>query len=398
MAEYPWLDRYLSLCARLEHAVRAELDPAALPTDAAALDQLARRHALDIDDLAASEQLLGAVVRYVIFSMRALGPLEPLLADPDVEEISINAPREVWVRRRGRFARAPLGFYDHEHVRRALERLTTTARGAQRQLDPGQGIQDFTLADGSRVHVVHPELTPHGTWLVNIRRPLATIGHAMAEVPPLLASAVRVGATILIAGLPGVGKTTLARALLDGLDDAVRVVVAEEVGETRLARGNVAHLQTRRQRPGVEAISLRALVAASLRMTPERLVIGEVRDEEALPFVVAVASGIPGLSTIHAREPRAALERLATLAAIAPEAPGTATLRHLVADAIDLVVQLAWHDGPRVTGLVAVEGLSTPDGMGPFVVTNLLAPAATRTSRLFSRFPQLLEARTELVG
>lgn len=398
MPEYPWLDRYLELCARLESAVRAELDPATLPTDAAALDRLAHQHALDIDDLAHSDQLLRSVVRYVTLSMRALGPLEPLLADPDVEEISVNAPRDVWIRRQGRFVRVPLGFYDHEHVRRALERLTTTARGSQRQLDPGQGIQDFTLADGSRVHVVHPELTPHGAWLVSIRRPVVASAAAVVEVPPVLTTAARLGATILIAGLPGVGKTTLARALLDGLDDGVRVVVAEEVGETRLARGNVAHLQTRRQRPGVEAISLRALVAASLRMTPERLVIGEVRDDEALPFVVAVASGIPGLTTIHAREPRAALERLATLAAIAPRAPGSATLRQLIADAIDLVVQLAWLDRPRITGLVAVEGLSTPDGMGPFVVTNLLAATSPRASRIFTRFPQLLEAHTELAG
>ncbi len=395
MPDLPWLDHFLRSCATPEELARADLDPAALPSDDAALELTLRTHARGIPALSSSERLLQSAVRYVALSMRALGPLEPLLRDATIEEVALNSPRPIWVRRRGTFEPAPLGFYDDDHVRRILERLCGNARGSQRQLDPARGVQDFTLADGSRLHVVHPELTPSGSWLVNLRRPFSGLCDVL-EVPRILEAAVRAGATVVIAGSPGSGKTTLARSLLSTLGPQVRIVVVEEVGETRVDHPNTAHLQTREARPGTESVSLRTLVAASLRMSPGRLVVGEVRDAEALPFVLAAASGIPGMTTIHARDPRGALERLALLASLAPSGPPQAVVRQLVAESTDVVVYLTWREGPHIEALAAVEGIGGSDGAGPFVLTDLLQSPLAHSTRLARRFPHLVHLTSEL--
>lgn len=392
------LDGFLDACLEIEEAVRGALDPARTPLAEPALVALIREHAQRHGSLGMSDRVLRSAVRYVMLSMRGLGPLEPLLAETSVEEVAVNGPRDLWARHGGTFRRVPIGFYDDDHVRRILERLAASARGSLRQLDPGHGIQDFTLPDGSRLHVVHPELTPTGSWLVNLRRPLAASSLPAIQRSELLEDALLAGATVLIAGLPGSGKTTLARALLGRLPDSVRIVVVEEVGETRIPTCNVAHLQTRWERPGSRAIPLRTLVAAALRMSPHRLVVGEIRDDEALPFTLAIASGVPGLSTIHARDPRGALERLATLAMLAPQSPPAAALRQLIAEAVDLVVHLHWDREPIIDAIAAIEGLADPGGLGPFVLTDITAAPPPAGSRLLRRFPGLGRRTVELVG
>jgi len=392
------LDGFLDACLEIEEAVRGALDPARTPLAEPALVALIREHAQRHGSLGMSDRVLRSAVRYVMLSMRGLGPLEPLLAETSVEEVAVNGPRDLWARRGGTFRRVPIGLYDDDHVRRILERLAASARGSLRQLDPGHGIQDFTLPDGSRLHVVHPELTPTGSWLVNLRRPLAASALPAIQRSELLEDALLAGATVLIAGLPGSGKTTLARALLGRLPDSVRIVVVEEVGETRIPTCNVAHLQTRWERPGSRAIPLRTLVAAALRMSPHRLVVGEIRDDEALPFTLAIASGVPGLSTIHARDPRGALERLATLAMLAPQSPPAAALSQLIAEAVDLVVHLHWDREPIIDAIAAIEGLADPGGLGPFVLTDITAAPPPAGSRLLRRFPGLGRRAVELVG
>lgn len=392
------LDGFLDACLEIEEAVRGALDPARTPLAEPALVALIREYAQRHGSLGMSDRVLRSAVRYVMLSMRGLGPLEPLLAETSVEEVAVNGPRDLWARHGGTFRRVPIGFYDDDHVRRILERLAASARGSLRQLDPGHGIQDFTLPDGSRLHVVHPELTPTGSWLVNLRRPLAASSLPAIQRSELLEDALLAGATVLIAGLPGSGKTTLARALLGRLPDSVRIVVVEEVGETRIPTCNVAHLQTRWERPGSRAIPLRTLVAAALRMSPHRLVVGEIRDDEALPFTLAIASGVPGLSTIHARDPRGALERLATLAMLAPQSPPAAALRQLIAEAVDLVVHLHWDREPIIDAIAAIEGLADPGGLGPFVLTDITAAPPPAGSRLLRRFPGLGRRTVELVG
>lgn len=392
------LDGFLDACLEIEEAVRGALDPARTPLAEPALVALIREYAQRHGSLGMSDRVLRSAVRYVMLSMRGLGPLEPLLAETSVEEVAVNGPRDLWARRGGTFRRVPIGLYDDDHVRRILERLAASARGSLRQLDPGHGIQDFTLPDGSRLHVVHPELTPTGSWLVNLRRPLAASALPAIQRSELLEDALLAGATVLIAGLPGSGKTTLARALLGRLPDSVRIVVVEEVGETRIPTCNVAHLQTRWERPGSRAIPLRTLVAAALRMSPHRLVVGEIRDDEALPFTLAIASGVPGLSTIHARDPRGALERLATLAMLAPQSPPAAALSQLIAEAVDLVVHLHWDREPIIDAIAAIEGLADPGGLGPFVLTDITAAPPPAGSRLLRRFPGLGRRAVELVG
>jgi len=392
-----WLDTFLDTCCCIERSVRDELDPAAPVPDEAALSALVRAEVLRSAPRSFTTSLAEQATRFVVLSMRSLGPLTPLLAESRVGEIAINAPRRLWVRRMGSFQPASLGFYDDDHVRRVLERLVARARGSQRHLDPGLGVQDLTLHDGSRLHVVPPELSASGSWAVNLRRPFRVLEDAFSDPPSLLVDAMRAGAPILVAGLPGAGKTTLARSPLVTLAEATRIIVVEEVGETRVSHANVAHLQTRRGRVGSEEISLRSLVAASLRMTPERLVVGEIRDAEALPFVLAIASGVPGLSTIHARDPRGALERLVTLAQLAPEAPPTHAVRQLVAEAVDLVAYVHWDARPRLSALVGLEGVADPRGSGPFVLTDLLSCSPAQSSRLLRCFPTLARASAELL-
>lgn len=311
------------------------------------------------------------------------GPLTELLTDPDVWEIEINSPTEIFVKRhRGSSGYHHETFHDDEHVARTLTKMLDDSSTSHRKLDATEGLQDAQLDDGSRLHIVHGDLARGGHLIVNIRRftgvPFTRLDELVAtdtisvDAARFLALAVRSGATTLFAGAPGSGKTTLLSCCLGELDPSKRVVIAEEVFEVDAPLPNVASMQTRAARADRPAIDLRRLVAGFLRMAPDVAVVGEVRDREALPLLLTLSSGVKGFTTIHAATARGALGRLRFLAELS-DAGGLpdAALSSLVSDSIDLVVFSRRSDtGPRVMEIVAVED-QLSESVGTFTVTDL---------------------------
>lgn len=302
------------------------------------------------------------------------GPLEPLLNDPDVWEIMVNAPDEIFVKRH----RGPSGyhadtFHDDQHVERTLTRILARSSGSQRALDPATGLQDAQLDDGSRLHIVHPQIGKARHYLVNIRRftgvTFTTVDELVqrqmltSQAAQWLNDAVMNRSSVLIAGEPGAGKTTLLGCLAAKIDPTLRVVTAEDVFELDIAHPNVAAMQTRPQRADQPAVDLRRLVAGFLRMAPDVAIVGEVRDQEALPLLLTLSSGVTGYATIHAASARQALNRLRFLAQLSHNAAqvSPATLDALVSESVDVVVHCRRSAlGPRVNEIVmltrSVEG------------------------------------------
>ncbi len=318
-------------------------------------------------------------------NLMGYGPLGPLLEDPTVWEIMINAPDQVFVRRHGK----PSGyhtelFHDDDHVARVLTRLLDDNAVGHRKLDPTEGLQDAQLTDGSRLHLVHRDLTRGGHLVANIRRftgvpyrhlgQLVDAGTIDPHVARVLGALVRARASVLVAGAPGAGKTTMLSCLCAELDPTLRAVVAEEVIEADVPLANVAGLQTRPARGDREAVDLRRLVAGFLRMAPDVAIVGEVRDREALPLLLTLSSGVTGYTTIHAASARRAVSRLRFIAQLDPAASqlSLAALNHLVADAVDLVVHLRRVSGrPIVTEVLAIEDLAAGDAASSFTATEL---------------------------
>lgn len=297
------------------------------------------------------------------------GPLEPLLDDDDVWEVMVNAPDQIFVRRhQGPHGYHEESFHDHDHVVRTLTKLLHDASRAHRKLDPAEGLQDAQLDDGARLHIVHADVGKGSNLLVNIRKFTGVAFRSLGELveremmPPavaeLLRVAVRARSSIVIAGPPGAGKTTLLSCCAAELDPSLRVVTAEEVFEVDVPLPNVASMQTRAARPGRAAVDLRRLVSGFLRMAPDVAIVGEVRDQEALPLLLTLSSGVTGYTTIHAGSAAQALSRLRFICQLADtrsELPLSA-LNALVTDAIDLVVHCDRVDGrPAVRQVGAVE-------------------------------------------
>ncbi|MDQ2650099.1 MAG: Flp pilus assembly complex ATPase component TadA [Actinomycetota bacterium] len=318
-------------------------------------------------------------------NLAGYGPLEPLLLDDDVWEIMINAPDQVFAKRH----RGPSGyhhevFHDDEHVLRILTRILDDASTSHRKLDPSEGLQDAQLDNGSRLHIVHGDLSRGGHVMVNIRKftgvafrtleQLVEHGMLTREVAEFLRAAVRSGLTILVAGAPGAGKTTLLSCCAAELDPSLRVVVAEEVFEADVPLPNVASMQTRAARPERPAIDLRRLVAGFLRMAPDVAIVGEVRDREALPLLLTLSSGVAGFTTIHAGSARQALTRLRFICQLADataQIPLSA-LNTLVSESIDIVVYCNRSGGgPAVTEVLAVEDLASGLDAAQFTVTEV---------------------------
>jgi pilus assembly protein CpaF len=239
-----------------------------------------------------------AVAERAFRNLAGYGPLEPLLHDPDVWEIMVNAPDQIFVKRhRGRTGYHDEVFHDDEHVLRTLTKILDDAATAHRTLDPTEGLQDAQLDDGSRIHIVHGDIARGGHVLVNIRRFVGVRYHTLAELRArgtltdqaahFLRACVQARLSIVFAGRPGAGKTTLLSCCAAELDPSLRVVVAEEVFEADVPLPNVAQMQTRPTRGERRAVDLRRLVAGFLRMAPDVAIVGEVRDREGLRCEVA---------------------------------------------------------------------------------------------------------------
>jgi pilus assembly protein CpaF len=289
-----------------------------------------------------------AVVTAVADATLGLGPLEPLLRDPDVTEVMVNGPDHVWVERAGRIEAAETRFADAEHLLHVIDRILAPLG---RRLDEASPMVDARLPDGSRVNAVVPPLSIDGPALTVRRFPgerlqgddLVRLGAMSAEMLRALRAAVMARRNVLVTGGTGSGKTTTLAALSAAIPRAERVITIEDAAELRLPLDHVVRLESRPA--GVEgrgAIPIRALVRNALRMRPDRIIVGEVRGGEALDMISALTTGHEGsLSTLHASSPAEAMRRLVTLALMGDlELPWRAVADQ-VASAVDLVVHQA---------------------------------------------------------
>jgi pilus assembly protein CpaF len=321
----------------------------------------ARALGAEVEDLVAEgAALLGAadreaLVARVLRDTVGLGPLEDLLADPEVEEVMVNGPDRVFVERGGRILPADVAFVDEEELRNAIERILAPLG---RRIDELSPMVDARLADGSRVNVVIPPLAIDGPALsirrFGARRPgprelveLGTLGEAELA---LLERAVAERRSVLVSGGTGSGKTTLLNALSAFIGEAERVVTIEDAAELRLSRPHVVRLESRPASvEGRGEVTIRDLLRNALRMRPDRIVIGEVRGAEALDLLTALNTGHDGaLSTVHANSPADALARIETLALMAGLGLPHEAIAAQVRRGVDLVVQLERRpDGAR---------------------------------------------------
>jgi pilus assembly protein CpaF len=284
-----------------------------------------------------------------------LGPLEPLLGDPEVDEIMVSGTRPVWVERGGRLEPTGVRFAREQDLRDAIERILAPLG---RRVDEAEPLADARLPDGSRVNVVLPPLALDGPALT-IRRfrrrgfsaeDLVANGTLTRPLLDFLGRAVRARCTILVCGGTGSGKTTTLNALSTFVGVGERVVTIEDAAELRLRQPHVVRLEARP--PNLEGrgeVTIRRLVRNALRMRPDRIIVGEVRGAEALDMLTALSTGHDGsLCTVHAGSPAEALRRVEVLALMADVGLPHAAVREQVADAFDLVVcQARGADGSR---------------------------------------------------
>jgi pilus assembly protein CpaF len=287
--------------------------------------------------------------------IHGLGPLEPLLADPTVSDILVTTPKMVYVERAGKLYETPVEFRDDAHLIRIIEKIVSRVG---RRIDETSPLVDARLPDGSRVNAVIPPVAVDGP-LLSIRRfgasPLPaqalinnlTLTEGMLE---LLQGCVRARLNVVVSGGTGAGKTTLLNILSSYIPGDERIVTIEDAAELQLRQKHVARLESRPANiEGQGAVKIRQLVINALRMRPDRIIVGEVRGEEALDMLQAMNTGHDGsLTTVHANSPRDAISRLETMIGLANANLPLRAIRAQLSSAIDLFVQIArMSDGSR---------------------------------------------------
>ncbi|MCH7748989.1 MAG: CpaF family protein [Acidobacteria bacterium] len=308
------------------------------------------------------EAILGDVLDEVF----GFGPLEPLLRDESINDILVNTASQVYVERDGVLERVPAVFQDNQHLMRVIDRIVS---GAGRRIDDSTPMVDARLPDGSRVNAIIPPLAVDGP-LLSIRRfpanrlkaeDLMTRQTLTPQMIEFLKHCVQARLNCLVSGGTGSGKTTLLNVLSTFIPDRERIVTIEDAAELQLSQEHVVRLETRP--PNVEGkgeIRQRQLVINALRMRPDRIIIGEVRGEEALDMLQAMNTGHDGsLTTVHANTPRDALSRIETMIAMGNVNLPDKAMRQQIASAIQIVVQQSrMSDGTRkVTGISEITGM-----------------------------------------
>ena len=331
--------------------------------------------------------------RDVVASITGYGPLQPFFDDPTVEEIWINAPTRVFVARDGVAELTTVVLSDRE-VRELVERML---QHSGRRVDLSSPFVDASLPDGSRLHVAIPDVA-RAHWAVNIRKfrrsirslaQLVELGALPLQAAEFLRMNVLAGANILVSGATHTGKTTLLNALMSAARMGDRVVTVEETFELDLEVRDLVSLQCRQPNlEGTGEITLRRLIKEALRMRPDRLVVGEVREAESLDLLIALNSGLPGMCTIHANSARDALVKLCTLPLLAGRNIDSSFVVPTVASCIDLVVHLGIdRDGVRrVLEIAAPTGTTTDAAVDADAIFTRrggdLVPTGARPARL----------------
>lgn len=334
------------------------------------------------------------VIEEVLDEVFGLGPLEPLLADPTISDILVTTPRLVYVERAGKLYRTPVEFKDNAHLLRIIEKVVSRVG---RRVDESSPLVDARLPDGSRVNAAIPPVAVDGP-LLSIRRfgrerlteqdlvNNLTLTSGMME---LLMACVKSRLNVVISGGTGAGKTTLLNVLSTFIRDDERIVTIEDAAELKLNQIHVARMETRPPNiEGAGAIKMRQLVINALRMRPDRIIVGEVRGEEALDMLQAMNTGHDGsLTTIHANSARDAISRLEVMVGMANANMSVQSIRQQISSAVDLFVQIArFSDGTRrvvgITECVGMEGdLITMQDIFVFEKTGV-----TETGRVTGRF------------
>jgi len=324
-------------------------------------DQLAQETGISRDDrqriaLEIADDILGH------------GPLERLLADESVTEIMVNGPNEIWIERGGRLSQSDVQFNDEWHLRRIINKMVAQVG---RRIDESSPMVDARLPDGSRVNAVIPPLSLSGP-LITIRKfsrrrltldDMIKMGTLSQETVEFLQRCIKAQLNMLISGGTGSGKTTLLNALSTAIPNEERIVTIEDAAELRLNQDHVLRMEARpKDLAGENEIPIRALVRNSLRMRPDRIIVGEVRGAEALDMLQAMNTGHDGsLSTIHSNTARDALARVETMVLMAGYDLPVRAIREQVSSALECIIHLErLEDGSRrVTSVTEVQGMES---------------------------------------
>jgi len=352
-------DPFAEMKTRIHLAVIGDLGPQLFNTsmDPDALhDRVAediRRHLGDEQGLARDDrERLAAEIADDILGH---GPLERLLADDSVTEIMVNGPYDVWVERQGRLYETTVRFTDESHLRRIINKIVAQVG---RRLDESSPMVDARLPDGSRVNAIIPPLSLSGA-LLTIRKfskkrldlqDLIRLGTLSMESTEFLQRCILAQLNVLISGGTGSGKTTLLNALSTAIPDADRIVTIEDAAELRLNQRHVLRLEARPKNiEGEGEIAIRELVRNSLRMRPDRIIVGEVRGAEALDMLQSMNTGHEGsMTTVHANTPRDALSRVEAMVGMGGIQMSEALIRQTIARSLNVIIQLSrGTDGKR---------------------------------------------------
>jgi pilus assembly protein CpaF len=308
------------------------------------------------------------LVTVLLDDMLGLGPLEPLLSDESISDIMVNGPKQVYIERKGKLELTNVQFRDNGHVMSIATRIVTAIG---RRIDESTPLVDARLADGSRVNIIAPPLAIDGTS-ISIRKfskktinldSMAKSGSISPEMAVVLKIAARARLNILISGGTGSGKTTTLNAMSQMIDEGERICTIEDAAELQLQQPHVVRLETRP--PNLEGkgeVTMRDLVKNTLRMRPDRIILGEIRGAEALDVLQAMNTGHDGsLATIHANRPREALTRLENLVGMSGVQLSPKAVRQQIAAAVHMILQISrMRDGSRrivsVTEVVGMEG------------------------------------------
>jgi len=404
---------------RLSQVRRAEAEPEIRSVIASPLEKEAEKTPLSLYERE-------AIIVDVLNELFGLGPLEALLVDPDVSDILVNRFDQIYIEKNGMLEPVAAVFRDDRHLMRIIERIVSTVG---RRIDESSPMVDARLLDGSRVNAVIPPLSIDGPVL-SIRRfrtdklGAADLVRSQSLTQPMLTflkAAVAGRLNILVSGGTGAGKTTLLNILSGFISDKERIVTIEDAAELVLRQRHVIRLETRPANiEGKGAVRQRQLVINALRMRPDRIVVGEVRGDEALDMLQAMNTGHDGsLTTVHANTPRDALYRLDTMVAMANLSIPERAIRQQIASAINLIIQISRQsDGTRrVTGITELTGMEgevitlqdiflfektglRPDGKvcGRFRATGIRPKCSDRLAQSGFRLPADMFEHTKVVG